>query len=172
MNENCYFSVIYSTNKTRYSPLLKTGRNGVTFRFIVKFFPPDPGQLQRELTRCHTHTHTHYMTQHNTTQQTVIIFWSPAGICSHCRSNRICPMAVWPVTITVLLYWFPIFCRVCRVSPVACLWYVWVCVSEIMPVCFCSRDRGLCRRAGQAAFGKQEVHPKPGVPPQKDHTLP
>ncbi|ROJ62472.1 FERM domain-containing protein 7 [Anabarilius grahami] len=26
-------------------------RNGVTFRFIVKFFPPDPGQLQRELTR-------------------------------------------------------------------------------------------------------------------------
>ncbi|XP_067279945.1 FERM domain-containing protein 7 [Pseudorasbora parva] len=26
-------------------------RNGVTFRFIVKFFPPDPGQLQKELTR-------------------------------------------------------------------------------------------------------------------------
>uniref|UniRef100_A0A673LKK4 FERM domain containing 7 n=1 Tax=Sinocyclocheilus rhinocerous TaxID=307959 RepID=A0A673LKK4_9TELE len=26
-------------------------RNDPTFRFIVKFFPPDPGQLQKELTR-------------------------------------------------------------------------------------------------------------------------
>ncbi|XP_043077771.1 FERM domain-containing protein 7 isoform X2 [Puntigrus tetrazona] len=26
-------------------------RNDLTFRFIVKFFPPDPGQLQKELTR-------------------------------------------------------------------------------------------------------------------------
>ncbi|XP_050949527.1 FERM domain-containing protein 7 [Labeo rohita] len=26
-------------------------RNNLTFRFIVKFFPPDPGQLQKELTR-------------------------------------------------------------------------------------------------------------------------
>ncbi|XP_016118768.1 FERM domain-containing protein 7-like [Sinocyclocheilus grahami] len=38
-------------NQKRYSPLLKTGRNDRTFRFIVKFFPPDPGQLQKELTR-------------------------------------------------------------------------------------------------------------------------
>ncbi|KAJ8276153.1 hypothetical protein COCON_G00079050 [Conger conger] len=37
-------------------PLAKQVKStgGVTFRFIVKFFPPDPGQLQKDLTRCVT----------------------------------------------------------------------------------------------------------------------